>query len=162
MRAQVFCAALVREAARRDRCQWSECKRRKACRTPATHHQAFRHALCILRGHYTFAPEPIPDACQPHAQIRCGYHAHSPPTTDPNHVEIAIGHALAHRFRHEHGADDSHCRQHEPLTEDVLQEIRAYLRQQRALGSSQFQAMIQAKTQRFAGIRPPHRPPRNH
>lgn len=49
----------------------------------------------------------------------------------------------------------------EPLTEDLLEEIRAYLQQQRALGSSQFQAIIQAKPQRFAGIRPPHRPPRN-
>lgn len=46
---------------------------------------------------------------------------------------------------------------YEPLTEDVLQEIQ----QQRALGSTRFQAMVQAKTQRFAGIRPPHRPRRN-
>ena len=50
---------------------------------------------------------------------------------------------------------------HEPLTEDLLQEIRAYLQQQRALGSTRFRAMVQAKTQRFAGIRPAHRPPRN-
>lgn len=50
---------------------------------------------------------------------------------------------------------------HEPLADDELQEIRAYLQQQRALGSTRFQAMVQAKTQRFAGIRPPHRPRRN-
>lgn len=50
---------------------------------------------------------------------------------------------------------------HESISEDTLQEIRAYLKQQRALGRDDFQAMVEAKTQRFAGIRPPHRPRRH-
>lgn len=48
----------------------------------------------------------------------------------------------------------------EVLSEDALHEIRAYLQQQRALGRDDFKAMVEARTQRFAGIRPAHRPPR--
>lgn len=44
------------------------------------------------------------------------------------------------------------------LTPEDLAAIRATLQQQRALGTSAFQAMVQAKTQRFAGVRPAHRP----
>jgi len=47
---------------------------------------------------------------------------------------------------------------HETLAPEEVDAIRAYLQQQRALGTSTFQAMVQAKTQRFAGIRPAHRP----
>lgn len=47
---------------------------------------------------------------------------------------------------------------YEPLSDDTLEEIRIYLQQQRVLGSTDFQQMIQAKTERFAGIRPAHRP----
>jgi putative transposase len=47
---------------------------------------------------------------------------------------------------------------HETLSEDEIQGVRVYLKQQRALGRSDFQAMIEAKTRRFAGIRPAHRP----
>ncbi|MGA7296212.1 MAG: hypothetical protein WBW92_01710 [Rhodanobacteraceae bacterium] len=47
---------------------------------------------------------------------------------------------------------------YEPLSDDTLEEIRTYLQQQRALGSNHFQNMIQAKTQRFASVRPAHRP----
>lgn len=46
----------------------------------------------------------------------------------------------------------------EALSEDDLQAIRAYLQQQRAWGRNDFRAMVEAKTQRFAGIRPAHRP----
>lgn len=46
----------------------------------------------------------------------------------------------------------------EAIPDDRLKEIRDYLQQQRALGRDDFRAMIEAKTQRFAGIRPPHRP----
>lgn len=42
----------------------------------------------------------------------------------------------------------------------TLGRIRAYLQQQRALGSDPFQAMVEAKLQRFAAIRPAHRPRR--
>lgn len=39
--------------------------------------------------------------------------------------------------------------------------IRAYLQQQRAYGRDDFRAMVEAKTQRFAGVRPAHRPARD-
>ena len=49
---------------------------------------------------------------------------------------------------------------HEVLSDDDLTAIRSYLKQQRALGRDDFRAMVEAKTRRFAGIRPAHRPPR--
>jgi len=53
------------------------------------------------------------------------------------------------------------CRQllHETLSVDDLKAIRTYLQQQRALGRDDFRAMVEAKNQRFAGVRPAHRPP---
>jgi putative transposase len=51
---------------------------------------------------------------------------------------------------------------HEMLSDDDLKAIRTYLQQQRALGRDDFRAIVEAKTQRFAGIRPAHRPPRNN
>ena len=48
----------------------------------------------------------------------------------------------------------------EALPDDDLMAIRTYLQQQRALGRDDFRTMVEAKTQRFAGIRPTHRPPR--
>lgn len=48
----------------------------------------------------------------------------------------------------------------EAISDDELAAIRTTLQQQRALGTTTFQAMIQAKTHRFAGTRPAHRPPR--
>jgi putative transposase len=50
---------------------------------------------------------------------------------------------------------------HEALSDDDLEAIRIYLQQQRALGRDDFRAMVEAKTQRFAGVRPAHRPPRD-
>lgn len=46
----------------------------------------------------------------------------------------------------------------EALTDEVIDEIRAYLQQQRALGHRAFKAMVEAKTRRFASVRPAHRP----
>ena len=43
------------------------------------------------------------------------------------------------------------------LDDATLNEIRAYL-QQRALGKDGFRVMVEAKTRRFAGILPAHRP----
>ena len=40
----------------------------------------------------------------------------------------------------------------------LMEAIRTYLQQQRALGQDAFKAMVEAKIQRFAGIRPAHRP----
>lgn len=48
----------------------------------------------------------------------------------------------------------------EALSDNDLTAIRTYLQQQRALGREDFRAMVEAKTQRFADIRPAHRPPR--
>ncbi len=44
------------------------------------------------------------------------------------------------------------------LSEDRLAEIRAYVQQQRALGSSKFQAQIEAVVGRCVRTRPAHRP----
>jgi putative transposase len=46
----------------------------------------------------------------------------------------------------------------EVLADEELSEIRLYLQQQRALGRDDFRAMVEAKTARFAGVRPAHRP----
>jgi putative transposase len=46
----------------------------------------------------------------------------------------------------------------EALGPDELDEIRIYVQQQRALGSSRFQAMIEAELGRYAAVRPAHRP----
>ncbi len=48
----------------------------------------------------------------------------------------------------------------ETLDDENLAAIRAYLQQQRAYGRDDFQAMVEAKTQRFAALRPAHRPAR--
>ncbi len=46
----------------------------------------------------------------------------------------------------------------EAVPDEDLEAIRLYLQQQRAWGRDDFQAMVQAKTQRFAGTRAAHRP----
>lgn len=48
----------------------------------------------------------------------------------------------------------------EALPDQTLADIRAYLQQQRAWGRDDFQAMVEARTRRFSGTRPAHRPPR--
>lgn len=44
------------------------------------------------------------------------------------------------------------------LNNEELAAIRLYLKQQCAYGRDDFQAMVEAKTRRFAGVRPAHRP----
>ena len=44
------------------------------------------------------------------------------------------------------------------LPKETVDEIRLYIRQQRALGTDWFQAQVEAKAHRFAGVRPAHRP----
>ncbi|MBV6853980.1 hypothetical protein KWH45_11180 [Xanthomonas campestris pv. mirabilis] len=46
----------------------------------------------------------------------------------------------------------------EALSDDLLANIRLHLQQQRALGHDAFRAMVEAKTNRFAGFRPAYRP----
>ena len=48
----------------------------------------------------------------------------------------------------------------EAIADDGLAEIRRYLQQQRAWGRDAFQAMVEAKTRRFAATRAAHRPSR--
>ncbi|WP_235858386.1 transposase [Xanthomonas euroxanthea] len=45
----------------------------------------------------------------------------------------------------------------EALSDELLSSIRLHLQQQ-ALGHDAFRAMVEAKTHRFAGVRPAHRP----
>ena len=56
------------------------------------------------------------------------------------------------------GADGYRALLAEALSEDDLAALRLYLQQQRAYGRDAFRAMVEAKTQRFAGVRPAHRP----
>ena len=49
----------------------------------------------------------------------------------------------------------------EALNDEDLAAIRLHLQQQRAYGRDNFRAMVEAKTQRFAGVRPAHRPGRH-
>lgn len=44
------------------------------------------------------------------------------------------------------------------ISDETLADIRLYLQQQRTWGRDDFRAMVEARTQRFAGTRPPHRP----
>jgi len=46
----------------------------------------------------------------------------------------------------------------EVLDGDALARIRIYLQQQCALGHDAFRAMVEARTRRFASLRPAHRP----
>ncbi|WP_425519256.1 hypothetical protein [Xanthomonas cannabis] len=46
----------------------------------------------------------------------------------------------------------------EALSDELLASIHLHLQQQRALGHDAFRAMVEAKTHRFAGVRPAHRP----
>ncbi|MBO9855845.1 hypothetical protein J7396_03890 [Xanthomonas sp. A1809] len=46
----------------------------------------------------------------------------------------------------------------EALSDELLANIRLHLQQQRALGHDAFRTMVEAKTHRFAGVRPAHRP----
>lgn len=48
----------------------------------------------------------------------------------------------------------------EVLNDEDLAAIRLHLQQQRAYGRDDFRAMVEAKTQRFAAVRPAHRPSR--
>jgi putative transposase len=48
----------------------------------------------------------------------------------------------------------------EAISSDEVADILIYLQQQRAWGRDSFRAMVEAKTQRFSGVRPAHRPAR--
>lgn len=46
----------------------------------------------------------------------------------------------------------------EALSDEAVSEIRVYLQQQRALGTNRSRARVEAELQRFASVRPAHRP----
>lgn len=56
------------------------------------------------------------------------------------------------------GADAYRAMLAEAINDQDLAVIRLYLQQQRAYGRDDFQAMVEARTQRFASVRPAHRP----
>jgi putative transposase len=56
------------------------------------------------------------------------------------------------------GTDGYRAMLAEAISDEDLAAIRLYLQQQRAYGRDEFRAMVEAKTQRFAGARPAHRP----
>jgi putative transposase len=45
------------------------------------------------------------------------------------------------------------------LPDDLVEDIRRYLQQQKALGTDRFRSWVEARTGRFAGVRPVGRPP---
>ena len=65
---------------------------------------------------------------------------------------------VPHPVQHALGADGYRALLAEALSEDDLAALRLYLQQQRAYDHEAFRAMVEAKTQRFAGVRPAHRP----
>jgi putative transposase len=56
------------------------------------------------------------------------------------------------------GAQGYHAMPAEAISDEDLSAIRLYLQQQRAYGRDDFRAVVEAKTQRFASVRPAHRP----
>ena len=71
------------------------------------------------------------------------------PLLSPHPVQQAIG------------ADHYRALLAEAISDEDLAAIRLYLQQQRAYGRDDFRAMVDAKTQRFASVRPAHRPARS-
>ncbi|MHB1897415.1 MAG: transposase [Metallibacterium sp.] len=63
-----------------------------------------------------------------------------------------------HPTQHALGAEAYRAMLAEAINDEDLATIRLYLQQQRAYGRDDFRAMVEAKTQRFAGVRPAHRP----
>lgn len=56
------------------------------------------------------------------------------------------------------GTDGYRAMLAEAINDEDLAAIRLYLQQQRAYGRDDFRTMVETKTQRFAGVRPAHRP----
>jgi putative transposase len=102
-----------------------------------------------LRARMTDDPAAFPwSSCANH----CGLRPDAILSPHPEYTALAsTPEARAQAYRH---------LLHETLSEDDLKAIRIHLQQQRALGRDDFRAMVEAKTRRFAGVRPVHRPPR--
>ncbi|MDE2279787.1 MAG: transposase [Xanthomonadaceae bacterium] len=126
--------------------------RYKACLVGSESHVLHCHRYIDLnpvRARMTDDPAAFPwSSCAHH----CGHRADALLTPHPAYAALgATPDARTAAYRH---------LLHEPLSDDDLGAIRTYLQQQRALGKDSFRAMVEAKTRRFAGIRPAHRPAR--
>ncbi len=62
-----------------------------------------------------------------------------------------------HPAQHALGAEAYRAMLAEAINDEDLATFRLYLQQQRAYGRDDFRAMVEAKTRRFAGVRPAHR-----
>lgn len=62
-----------------------------------------------------------------------------------------------HSVQHALGSDDYRALLAEAINGEDLAAIRLYLQQQRVYGRDDFRAMVEARTQRFANVRPAHR-----
>ena len=65
---------------------------------------------------------------------------------------------ILHPIQNALGADGYRAMLTEAINDEDLTAIRRYLQQQRAYDRDDFRAMVEAKTQRFASVRPAHRP----
>jgi putative transposase len=92
----------------------------------------------------------------PAAHPWSSYHANAlgkpDPLLTPHAVLLALGNDPAVR------AGAYRALVAEALPTEAIAEIRLYLQQQRALGSERFKKLVEAELQRFAGVRPAHRP----
>ncbi len=70
----------------------------------------------------------------------------------PHSAYLALGHNTSTRV------EAYRALMAESLSEDVLTEIRTYLQQQRALGSTAFQQRVEQQLKRYPATRPAHRP----
>lgn len=101
-----------------------------------------------VRAHMTDDPAAYPwSSCASH----CGLRHEAMLTPHPEYTGLAstpVERAEAYRQL-----------LYKTLSDDDLKAIRLHLQPQRALGRDAFREMVEAKTQRFAGVRPAHRPP---
>ncbi|MGY1410771.1 transposase [Luteimonas sp. A611] len=86
------------------------------------------------------------------SSCRANTTGHSDPLITPHPAYLALGRGEPERRA-------AYCDLlAEALPDETLAEIRIYLQQQRALGTDRFREQVQAKLQRFAGVRPAYRP----
>lgn len=80
----------------------------------------------------------------------CGQH--DDPLLTLHHTQRALGTCLQQR------GDAYRALLRQAIADDELLAIRTYLQQQRVYGRDDFRTMVEAKTRRFAGVRPAHGP----
>lgn len=78
----------------------------------------------------------------------------SDPLVTPHQAYLTLGATTAERI------DAYRAIVGQALSADEIEQIRGYTRQQRALGTDRFQARVAKELQRYAAVRPAHRPAR--